>query len=122
MVTNELKKGEMKNLFNTNNIIGGKEPANTFARGHYGLVKYEVDEWLDRIRKVVETCNSFDGFIMTHAISGGTGSGALSLLSERLSVEYGKKPKINFTIYPSRKAGTSVLDSYHSVLSTHSLL
>lgn len=34
-------------------------------------------------------------------MGGGTGSGLGSLLLERLSVDYGKKSKLGFTVYPS---------------------
>jgi tubulin alpha len=36
-----------------------------------------------------------------HSVGGGTGSGLGSLLLERLSVDYGKKSKLGYTIYPS---------------------
>merc|ERR1712130_972002 len=35
-----------------------------------------------------------------HSFGGGTGSGFTSLLMERLSVDYGKKSKLEFCIYP----------------------
>lgn len=57
-----------------------------------------------------------------HSVGGGTGSGLGSLLMERLSVDYGKKPKFSFTIYPSQKQLCSVVEPYNAVLSTHSLL
>ena len=38
---------------------------------------------------------------MFNAVGGGTGSGLGSLLLERLSVDYGKKSKLGFTVYPS---------------------
>jgi len=43
-------------------------------------------------------------------------------LLERLSVDYGKKSKLAFTIYPSPQISTAVVEPYNSVLSTHSLL
>ena len=55
-------------------------------------------------------------------MGGGTGSGLGSLLLERLSVDYGKKSKLGFTVYPSPQVSTSVVEPYNSVLSTHSLL
>jgi len=57
-----------------------------------------------------------------HAVGGGTGSGLGSLLLERLSVDYGKKSKLGFTVYPSPQVSTAVVEPYNSVLSTHSLL
>merc|ERR1712054_527832 len=53
---------------------------------------------------------------------GGCGSGLGSLLLERLSVDYGKKSKLGFTVYPSPQVSTAVVEPYNSILSTHSLL
>jgi len=44
------------------------------------------------------------------------------LLLERLSIDYGKKSKLDFCIYPSPQVSTAVVEPYNSVLSTHSLL
>merc|ERR1712072_664698 len=46
----------------------------------------------------------------------------LDLLLERLSVDYGKKSKLGFVVYPSPQVSTAVVEPYNSVLSTHSLL
>lgn len=43
----------------------------------------------------------FQGFLVFHSFGGGTGSGFTSLLMERLSVDYGKKSKLEFSIYPA---------------------
>ncbi len=51
---------------------------------------------------------------------GGTGSGFTSLLLERLHEEYGKKSKLDFSIYPAPKISTSVVEPYNSILTTHS--
>uniref|UniRef100_A0A1I8I648 Tubulin alpha chain n=1 Tax=Macrostomum lignano TaxID=282301 RepID=A0A1I8I648_9PLAT len=53
---------------------------------------------------------------------GGTGSGFTSLLMERLSVEYGKKSKLEFAIYPAPRVSTAVVEPYNSVLTTHTTL
>ena len=60
-----------------------------------------VDLVLDRIRKLADQCSGLQGFLIFHAFGGGTGSGFASLLMERLSVDYGKKSKLEFAIYPS---------------------
>jgi len=39
--------------------------------------------------------------LVFNAVGGGTGSGLGSSLLERLSVDYGKKSKLGFIIYPS---------------------
>lgn len=67
-----------------------------------GLVGKEiVDLCLDRVRKLADNCTGLQGFLVFNAVGGGTGSGLGSLLLERLSVDYGKKSKLGFTIYPS---------------------
>lgn len=74
------------------------------------------------MRKEAEACDHFQGFILTHAVSGGTGSGLATLLLERLSVDYGKKDKFSFTLYPSPKISQLTVEPFNTVLSTHSLL
>ena len=81
-----------------------------------------VDLCLDRIRKLAYNCTGLQGFLVFNAVGGGTGSGLGSLLLERLSVDYGKKSKLGFTVYPSPQVSTSIVEPYNSVLSTHSLL
>ena len=41
------------------------------------------------------------GFIVYHSYGGGTGSGFTSLLMERLSIDFGKRSKLEFAIYPA---------------------
>ena len=53
-----------------------------------------VDLVLDRIRKLADNCTGLQGFLIFHSFGGGTGSGFTSLLMERLSVDYGKKSKL----------------------------
>lgn len=53
------------------------------------------------MRKLADNCTGLQGFLVFNAVGGGTGSGLGSLLLERLSVDYGKKSKLGFTIYPS---------------------
>ena len=49
------------------------------------------------------------GFLVFNAVGGGTGSGLGSLLLERLSVDYGKKSKLGFTVYPSPQVRLGLL-------------
>jgi len=53
-----------------------------------------VDLCLDRIRKLADNCTGLQGFLVFNAVGGGTGSGLGALLLERLSVDYGKKSKL----------------------------
>lgn len=59
---------------------------------------------------------------MFHSFGGGTGSGFGALLLERLSVDYGKKCKLEFAVYPAPQVSSSVVEPYNAVLSTHSTI
>merc|ERR1712227_570228 len=122
-VVDEVRTGTYRQLFHPEQLVTGKEDAaNNFARGHYTIGKEIVDLCLDRIRKLADQCTGLQGFLVFNAVGGGTGSGLGSLLLERLSVDYGKKSKLGFTVYPSPQVSTAVVEPYNSILSTHSLL
>jgi tubulin alpha len=122
-VIDKIRAGPYKNLFHPEQIIKGKEDAaNNYARGHYTVGKEYIDVTLERIRKLAERCDGLQGFFLMHSVGGGTGSGFASLLLERLSIDFGKKSKLDFCVYPSPQVSTSVVEPYNSVLSTHSLL
>ena len=133
-------------------ITGKEDAANNYARGHYTIGKEIVDLVLDRIRKLVrrargasgreggpgcqrhlrpgsrlslpqaDLCTGLQGFLIFHSFGGGTGSGFASLLMERLSVDYGKKSKLEFAIYPAPQVSTAVVEPYNSILTTHTTL
>ena len=110
-------------MFSTDQLITGKEDAaNNYARGHYTIGKEIVDLVLDRIRKLSEGCTGLQGFLIFHSFGGGTGSGFTSLLMERLSVDYGKKSKLEFSVYPAPQVSTAVVEPYNSILTTHTTL
>ena len=77
---------------------------------------------LDRIRKLADNCTGLQGFMIFHACGGGTGSGLGCLMLERLSVDYGKKSKLEFSIYPAPQVSTAVVEPYNSILTTHTTL
>jgi tubulin alpha len=122
-VVDEVRTGTYRQLYHPQQLITGKEDAaNNYARGHYTIGRELVDVTLDRIRKLADQCSGLQGFLIFHSVGGGTGSGFGSLLLERLSVDYGKKSKLDFCVYPSPQVSTAVVEPYNSVLSTHSLL
>merc|ERR1712188_282453 len=80
---------------------GKEDAANNFARGHYTIGKEMVDKVNTAVRQLADNSSNVQGFIVNHAVGGGTGSGMGSLILERLAVDYRKKTKIGFEIYPS---------------------
>merc|ERR1711988_1968692 len=118
-----VRTGTYRQLYHPEQLISGKEDAaNNYARGHYTVGKEIVDLALDRLRKPADQCTGLQGFLMFNTVGGGTGSGLGSLLLERLSVDYGKKSKLGFCVYPSPQVSTAVVEPYNAVLATHSLL
>ena len=73
-------------------------------------------------RSQADQCTGLQGFLIFHSFGGGTGSGFTSLLMERLSVDYGKKSKLEFAIYPAPQIATAVVEPYNSILTTHTTL
>ncbi|RPB24766.1 tubulin alpha chain [Terfezia boudieri ATCC MYA-4762] len=119
----EIRTGGFRQLFHPELLIGGKEDAaNNYARGHYTVGKELVESVIDRIRRVADGCSSLQGFLIFHSFGGGTGSGFGSLILERLATDYGKKSKLEFSIYPSPRVANSVVEPYNAVLSTHSTI
>lgn len=122
-VVDEVRKGVYRSLFHPEQLITGKEDAaNNYARGHYTAGKEHVDQCLDRVRKLADQCTGLQGFLIFRSFGGGTGSGFASLLMERLSVDFGKKAKLEFSIYPAPQIATAVVEPYNSVLTTHTTL
>ncbi|KAE9416325.1 hypothetical protein Angca_006497 [Angiostrongylus cantonensis] len=122
-VVDEIRSGTYKQLFHPEQMITGKEDAaNNYARGHYTVGKEIIDLVLDRTRRLADNCSGLQGFLIFHSFGGGTGSGFTSLLMERLSVDYGKKSKLEFSIYPAPQVSTAVVEPYNSILTTHTTL
>ncbi|KAM3184645.1 Tubulin alpha-1C chain [Hymenolepis weldensis] len=110
-VIDGVRTGTYHQLYHSEQLISGKEDdANNYARGHYTVGKEVIELVLDRIRKFADNCHSFGR---------GTGSGFTSLLLEKSSADYGKKPNLNFTIYPAPHISTAIVEPYNSILSTH---
>ncbi|NXQ87243.1 TBA1C protein, partial [Nyctibius grandis] len=122
-VIDEIRTGTYHALFHPEQLISGKEDAaNNYARGHYTIGKEIIDTVLSRIRKMADQCSGLQGFLVFHSFGGGTGSGFTSLLMERLSVEYSKKSKLEFSVYPAPQVSTAVVEPYNSILTTHTTL
>jgi tubulin alpha len=49
----------------------------------------------------------------------GTGSGFTSLLMEHLNIDYGKKTRLEFAVFPSPKLSTIITEPYNTILNTH---
>lgn len=103
-------------------VAGKEDAANNFARGHYTVGKELLPRCMERFRRLAESCDRVQGFLVTSAVGGGTGSGTGALLLEALSAEFGKKSKLAFSVFPSPRLSTAVVEPYNTVFAVHSLL
>uniref|UniRef100_A0A8C2M0D3 Tubulin/FtsZ GTPase domain-containing protein n=1 Tax=Cricetulus griseus TaxID=10029 RepID=A0A8C2M0D3_CRIGR len=94
----EVYTGTYMQLFHPGHLITGKDDAaNNYARAP-------------------------QGFLIFDSFGDSTGSGFVSLLVEWLSVDYGKKSKLEFAIYPAPQVSTAVVGSCNSILTTYMIL
>jgi len=122
-VLDTIRMGPMQALFYPEMLVNGYEDAaNNFARGHYSVGMEQMEEVGDCIRKLVDQSDSVQGFVLQHSIGGGTGSGLGMLIMERLAVDYRKKARVGFEIYPSPNISTCIVEPYNGLFSTHWLL
>eukprot|EP01083_Nonionella_stella_P099564 279949_1 len=122
-VIDDVKNSKYSKIFHPEFLLAGKEDAaNNFARGHYTVGKEMIDKVNDRLRKLVDNCDNVQGFVINHSVGGGTGSGLGALMLERIAVDYRKKSKLGFEVYPSPTISTCVVEPYNSLLTTHWLL
>ena len=68
----------------------------------------------------MEQCDSIQGLVMHSSLVGGSGSGLMTLLLERLGVDYGKKLKIiNNVLYASNKQSVdTIVEPYNVTLAS----
>merc|ERR1712051_298463 len=122
-VIDDVKNSKYSAIFHPDFLLPGKEDAaNNFARGHYTVGKEMIDKVNDRLRKLVDNCDNVQGFVVNHSVGGGTGSGLGALILERIAVDYRKKSKLGFEVYPSPTISTCVVEPYNALLTTHWLL
>merc|ERR1711997_1401642 len=122
-VIDDVKNSRYAAIFHPEFLLPGKEDAaNNFARGHYTVGKEMIDKVNDRLRKLVDNCDNVQGFVVNHSVGGGSGSGLGALILERIAVDYRKKSKLGFEVYPSPTISTCVVEPYNALLTTHWLL
>jgi len=96
-------------------MINSKEDAaNNYARGFNSIGHEILPLVLNSVRKIAEQSNSLQGFFVFHSFGGGTGSGFSALLMEKLADEFGKKSKLQVSVYPSPQICTAIVEPYNA--------
>ncbi len=115
-VVNSIQTSRYANLFNPENVFISKEgggAGNNWAVGFLESEKVQ-DEILEMIDREADGSDSLEGFILTHSIAGGTGSGFGSYLLERLNDRYPKKLIQTYSVFPGEN--DVVVQPYNSLL------
>jgi len=119
-VINNILSSPYAAIYNHENVFTSKTgggAGNNWGSGYSsGTEVYE--KILEMIDREAEGCDNLEGFIMTHAIAGGTGSGLGSLLLEKLNDMYPKNLVQTYSVFPASDDGGSdtVVQPYNSML------
>ena len=121
-VISRIEGGELSELFDHSNIIK-KIPgaANNWARGFKVEGQKVIDQIMNVIDSNVETCKSLQGFLITHSIGGGSGSGLGALIIEQLRKAYPDKKIFTFSVAPSPLISDSAIEPYNAILTLNKL-
>jgi tubulin gamma len=115
-VINSIQTSAYANLYNPENIYISKEgggAGNNWAVGYNEAEKVQ-DEVLEMIDREADGSDSLEGFLLTHSIAGGTGSGFGAYLLEKLNDRYPKKLVQTYSVFPGDN--DVVVQPYNSLL------
>jgi len=122
-VVHKLAAGNTHNassrLFNPENVFvaqDGGGAGNNWASGfRQGAEHHEAV--IDMIDREADNSDSLEGFVLTHSIAGGTGSGMGSYLLEKLNDHFPKKLIQTYSVFPGQADQSDVVvQPYNSVL------
>lgn len=117
---NGIKTSSHKALYNPENFYvstDGGGAGNNWASGyHQGSTCH--DTIMDMIDREADGSDSLEGFVLSHSIAGGTGSGMGSYLLEQLNDHFPKKLIQTYSVFPyqSKDHSDVVVQPYNSIL------
>lgn len=121
-VINGILKSSYSGLYNPENIFTSKHGSgagNNWGKGYCDGEEVQ-DEILEMIDREADGSDSLEGFVLTHSIAGGTGSGFGSYLLERLNDHYPKKLIQTYSVFPNEN--DVVVQPYNCMLSMKRLV
>ena len=119
-VINNIQNSDFSKFFNQENIYKSKEgggAGNVWVKGYSHAEKVE-EEIMDMIEREADGSDSLEGFMLIHAINGGTGSGFGSYLLEKLNENFPKKLIQTYSVFPNLNdlSNDIVVSPYNSLL------
>jgi tubulin gamma len=119
-VINAILSSPYRSLYNPENFYVSAEgggAGNNWASGFHQASTVH-DELMDKIDREADGSDSLEGFVLTHSIAGGTGSGMGSYLLEQLNDHFPKKLIQTYSVFPNQSQSQSdvVVQPYNSIL------
>ncbi|XP_071116790.1 tubulin beta-2 chain-like [Haliotis cracherodii] len=118
-----ISSGPFGSLFRPDNFLCGQYgTGNNWAKGYYTEGVELVDMTMDVVRLECESCDSLQGFQLTHSLGGGTGSGMGTLLMSKIREEYSNRIISTYSVMPSNKVSNTIVEPYNATLSVNELV
>ncbi|ODQ52788.1 tubulin gamma chain [Saitoella complicata NRRL Y-17804] len=118
-VIGNILSGPYGKIYNPENVYVSKDgggAGNNWAAGHAAGERIH-DELMDMIDREADGSDSLEGFMLTHSIAGGTGSGLGSYILEQLNDRYPKKLIQTYSVFPNnQQVSDVVVQPYNSLL------
>jgi len=97
-------------------LLGQQKVQELYSSGFYSNGPQYIEAVKEKIRKEVEQCENFNGFMMYSSINRGCGGGFSSLLSQVLTDDYPSAKKIGIHLYPNVVKSSNPLEFLNTVL------
>eukprot|EP01083_Nonionella_stella_P080138 220031_1 len=119
-----IKSSPIGGLYKPDNMIFGANSRMQRSRiaALYTSGAELMDEMVDVIRRETESCESLQGFQLTHSIAGYVGNFSGSLILLKLRDHYPDKITTTHSVFPSQKVSDVVIEPYNATLCIHQLL
>lgn len=112
-VINNIMSSPYRKLYNPENIFLAKDgggAGNNWASG-YSQGQRLYEDIFDIIDREADGSDSLEGFVLTHSIAGGTGSGMGSYILERLADRFPKKLVQTYSVFPNQESNSGEITS-----------
>ncbi|KAK6453602.1 tubulin beta-4B chain-like [Huso huso] len=107
-----VRSGPFGQIFRPDNFVFGQSGAgNNWAKGHYTEGAELVDSVLDVVRKEAESCDSLQGFQLTHSPGRRHGLGMGTLLISKIHEEYPDRIMNTFSVLVENTDETYCIDN-----------
>ncbi|KAA8496072.1 Tubulin gamma chain [Porphyridium purpureum] len=118
-VIEAIQAGVQKGLYNSENMFtapSGGGAGNNWASGYQQGQTHE-DALFDMLDREADNSESLEGFLMTHSVAGGTGSGLGSFLLDRFHDHFPKKIVQTYSVFPNQSDMSDVVvQPYNTML------